>query len=120
MISIRTHNILDYVGAAVLILCPFLFGYADVVAARNVFVLGGFIWAIYSLLTNYEFSIVKLIPLGAHMVLDVLVGLFYILAPSLFSYRAFMTNWQYALHFIVGIGAIGLVAITKRNSETAS
>jgi hypothetical protein len=117
MVSLRTHNILDYVGAAVLVLAPFLFGFSDVDAARNVFLFLGFGLALYSLITRYEFSIAKIIPLGVHMTLDVISGVVLMLAPSIFNYREFLTSGQYALHFVLGVGVIGLVAVTRRKTE---
>jgi hypothetical protein len=118
MLSLRTHNILDYVGAAILVLSPFLFGFSDVDVARNVFLFLGFGLALYSLITRYEFSVAKIIPLGVHMTLDVLEGVFLMVAPSLFDYRPLLTDLQYGLHFVLGIGVIGLVAITKRKTES--
>jgi hypothetical protein len=118
MLSLRTHNILDYVGAAILVLSPFIFGFSDVAAARNTFLVLGFALAIYSLLTNYYYSVAKLIPLGVHMFLDVVTGIVLMLAPSIFNYRSVITDGQYALHFVLGIGVIVLVAVTRRKTET--
>jgi hypothetical protein len=120
MVSLRTHNILDYVGAALLVLCPFLFGFSDVVAARNVFLVLGIGLAAYSLITRYEISIAKIIPIGVHMTLDVLAGLVLMVAPSIWGYRQFLTGGQYALHFVLGLGVIGLVAVTRRKTETGT
>ncbi|MEQ1877457.1 MAG: hypothetical protein ABL958_12495 [Bdellovibrionia bacterium] len=120
MVSLRTHNILDYIGAAVLVLAPYLFGFNDILVARNVFLGSGFALALYSLCTNYEFSIVKWIPVGVHMTLDVIVGLFVMVAPGIFDYGVFLSDWQYALHFVLGIGVLGLVAFTNRKGIRAS
>ncbi|HEX4926351.1 MAG TPA: hypothetical protein VFV50_19810, partial [Bdellovibrionales bacterium] len=46
--------------------------------------------------------------------------LFVMVAPSIFGYREFLTGGQYALHFILGIGVIGLVAVTRRKTETGT
>ena len=35
MISLKAHNVLDYVGGGILILVPFLFGFADLDVARR-------------------------------------------------------------------------------------
>jgi hypothetical protein len=119
MISLRTHNILDYVIGAVLILSPFLFGFADINAARNLYVLGGIALIVYSLFTNYYYAIAHVIPLGVHMTLDALLGILVILAPAMFGYRDLLTDGQYALHIVLGIGAVGLVALTRTRTEAA-
>lgn len=119
MISLRSHNVLDYVIGAVLMVCPWIFGFAEVGAARNVFLFGGIALIAYSLLTNYYYSVVRVIPLGAHMTMDAILGVFLILAPALFGYRDILTDGQYALHIVLGIGAVGLVALTRPRTEAA-
>jgi hypothetical protein len=119
MIPLRAHNVLDYVIAALLVVSPWVFGFSDVNAARNLFLVGGIALACYSLLTNYYYSALRIIPLGVHMTLDALMGIVLILGPALFGYRPFLTNGQYALHIVLGIGAIGLVALTRPRTEAA-
>ena len=118
MVSLRTHNVLDYVIGAFLIVCPFIFGFSDVVPAVNTFMVGGVALIVYSLMTNYYYSLVKVIPLGVHMTLDAALGIVLILAPALFGYRELLTDGQYALHIVLGIGAVGLVALTQTRTET--
>lgn len=113
MLSLKTHNILDYVFGVVFILCPAIFGFSDVDAARNVFVVLGAGLIGYSLLTDYRYSIAKLIPLGAHMMLDLILGFAFMLAPTVLGYRPLLTDGQFALHFVAGLGSIGLVVFTR-------
>lgn len=119
MIRLKSHNIMDYVIALILIIAPFAFGMGDLDRARNVFVALGVILALYSLITKYYYSIAKIIPLGFHMTLDCLSGLVLIIAPQLFGYRDAITGGQYALHILLGLGALGLVAITRTRTEAA-
>ena len=117
MISLRVHNILDYVIGAVLALCPYVFGFSGIPAARNVFLVLGLGLIAYSLCTNYYYSIAKFIPLGVHMAMDVIAGIVLILAPGIFGYRALISDSQYVLHFIMGLAAVGLVALTDRRTD---
>lgn len=119
MISLRVHNILDYVIGAILIISPWLVGFSEVVAARNLFVWGGIGLITYSLFTNYYYAVAHIIPLGVHMTLDALLGVIFILGPALFGYRDVITTGQYAWHVILGIGALGLVALTRPRTEAA-
>ncbi len=119
MVSLKTHNILDYVVGVLLLLCPFIFNFADLDAARNVFLFSGTALVVYSLLTNYYYAVAHVIPLGVHMTLDALMGILLILAPALFGYRDLITEGQYALHIGLGIGAVGLVAVTRTRTEAA-
>lgn len=119
MIPLRIHNVIDYLIGTFLVVAPWMFGFADVPAARTFFLLGGLALVAYSLVTNYYYSVAKLIPLGVHMTLDALIGVAAILAPALFGYRELLSGGQYAVHVLVGVGAIGLVALTKPRTEAA-
>jgi hypothetical protein len=119
MISLKAHNVLDYIVAAVLVIAPWLFRFSEVVAARNVFLFIGIGLAAYSLLTKYYYALLRVIPLGVHMTMDAIAGVFLILAPALFGYRDLITQGQYAAHIVLGIGAVGLVALTRPRTEAA-
>jgi purine-cytosine permease-like protein len=117
MISLRVHNILDYVIGAFLVLSPSIFGFSSVNAARDTFLVLGFGLIGYSLLTDYRYSIAKLISLGIHMFMDVILGAVLMIAPWVFGYRPYITSSQTLLHFVLGLGAWGLVALTNRRRE---
>jgi hypothetical protein len=120
MISIKTHNVLDYVAGVLLLLMPAIAGFASIDAARNVFVLGGLALIGYSLFTKYDYALWRKIPLGVHMVLDVTVGVLVMAAPFLFDYRFLLTGGQEIVHYAMGLGAILLVAITRQKTTSAS
>jgi hypothetical protein len=117
MMSLRTHAFLDYIGGAILILSPFVSGFADLDIARNVTVLSGFILILYSLFTNYEGGMLKILPLGVHMTFDVILGAFIFMAPWILNYRDFLTLGQEYLHYALGIGAFLLVAFSHEKTE---
>lgn len=113
MISLRAHNILDYVVGVILLSIPAVFDFLDLDAARNVFLLGGLALIAYSAITKYQYSLWKLIPLDAHKGLDVLVGAVVMLAPWVFGYRDFLTTGQESVHYVAGLALFSLVAFTK-------
>lgn len=116
MFSLKVHNILDYVIGAILVICPYVFGFSNVHAARNVFLVLGFGLIGYSLLTNYRYSVVKAIPVSTHMALDVLLGIVLMLSPTVFRYSSRLNGAEVGLHFILGFGAIALVALTNQDT----
>lgn len=116
MIPLRIHNIIDYVIAAVLVLTPYVLGFSSVDAARNVFGILGVSLAVYSLITDYRYSIAKIVPLGVHMAMDVITGVVLMLAPSIFGYSSQITGTQFGAHFVLGLGAVALVALTYPKS----
>ncbi len=120
MVSLKTHNIIDYVAGALLLLMPAIAGFADIDAARNLFVLGGLTLIGYSLFTKYDIALWKKIPLGVHMVLDVSMGVLVMAAPFLFDYRFLLTGGQEIVHYVMGLGVIALVALTRQKTTSSS
>lgn len=119
MISLRAHNVLDYLLGALLVMAPWIFGMADVTPARLTFLILGVGLITYSLLTNYYYSLSRIIPLGAHMTLDSISGVMLFLAPSLFGYRDSITEAQNAVHLVLGIATFSFVALTRPRTEAA-
>jgi len=117
LIPLNSHNVFDYLGGGVLILCPFLFAFADLDMPRNVFMLCGLFLILYSLFTNYQYAMLRVIPLGVHMTLDVLLGVFLFMAPYILNYRGNLTSTQECLHYVLGAGVILLVSITSEKTE---
>lgn len=87
MISTRAHGIIDYVMAATLIAVPFLFNFgAQEAPALWVPVILGVVVLMTSLITRYELSIAKIIPMPIHIGAEVLVGLVLAASPWLFGF----------------------------------
>lgn len=118
MFSIKTHNILDYVAGVALLFVPAIFGFAGIDAARNAFLFSGFALIAYSLLTQYSYAVWRVIPVGTHMTLDVLNGVFLMLAPWVLGYRDIITAGQEIVHYVLALGVFGLVAFTRTASGT--
>ena len=117
MIPLKVHNIMDYVGGALCVFAPYIFGFSTVESARTVFMMGGFALIGYSLFTNYYYAAVRIIPLGVHMALDSAVAVVLIAAPWVLEYRGEITPGQEYLHYIVGLGLLGVVALTAEHTE---
>jgi hypothetical protein len=92
MISLRTHSILDYGVAALLVVSPWIFGFATVDAARSVFFTAGLSLLAYSLITDYRYSVAKIVPVGVHMFMDVVLSILVMIAPAVFGYRDLITG----------------------------
>jgi hypothetical protein len=115
-LSTRVHGMIDYATGALLIIAPWLFGFADGSAAQWVpMVLGASILAM-SLITDYELSLTRLIPMGAHLAVDGLGGALLAVSPWLFGF-ADRTYWP---HLIIGIAEIGVSLVTRTRPDTTS
>lgn len=114
MISIKTHNVADYCLGALFLAAPYLFGFAGMYFAHDVFTVLGFAVLGYSLLTGYRLSLIKAVPLSMHMTFDVIVGFFAVLAPWIYGYREELTVLQMAVHWVLGLGAIAAAVMTGK------
>jgi hypothetical protein len=110
MISTRTHGILDYVVGALLILAPFILNFNRGGAETWVPVILGVGVICYSLITRYELSVAKIIPMPTHLMLDAAGGVLLLASPWLFGFADYVM-WP---HVIVGLLEIGAAAMTER------
>ena len=115
MIDTRTHGIIDYVTGALLIIAPYLFGFATGGIEQWLPQVLGAMIIVMSLLTRYELSAAKVIPLNVHLGVDVVGGILLAVSPWLFGF-ADLIWWP---HLLVGLMEIVVPLITKRDSRTA-
>jgi hypothetical protein len=108
IIPTRVHGALDYIVGALLIVAPWLLGFANGGPAQWVPVMLGAAIIIYSLLTAYESGVVPAIPLSAHLGLDVLGGIFLTMSPWLFGFEQLVV-WP---HVVVGLAEIVIATLT--------
>ncbi|HVU06712.1 MAG TPA: SPW repeat protein [Candidatus Paceibacterota bacterium] len=111
------HGILDYVAGIALILAPNIFMFSGmggpaVVIPRTLGV--GLI--IYSLLTNYEWSVAKIIPMPVHLLFDFIAAVVLAASPWIFGFSTGPMN-AWMPHLVSGIIVIALVAVSKTHPD---
>jgi hypothetical protein len=104
-LPLRLHALSEPVVALVLIAAPFLLGFADLDAARNVSIAFGVLVALQAVATRWRWSLVKLVPLGVHAMTDTLLGALLFAAPFLLEYHDDSTA-AWIVHVVVGSGLI--------------
>jgi hypothetical protein len=109
IISRRTHGVLDYVVGIVLILAPRIFGFDTGGRESRIPIILGIAALVYSLLTNYELGVFKVLPFRLHLTLDTLSGLFLALSPWLFSFA----DQVWVPHLVLGLIELGAVFMTR-------
>jgi len=111
MISTKTHGVLDYLIGALLVIGTYVlelgFGGPQVWVPMWI----GFALITYSLITNYDYGIVKIISLRLHLVLDVIAGLLLASSPWLFTFRGTI----YWPHVAVGLLLILMALFSSRH-----
>lgn len=110
MIDTRTHGIIDYLTGALLIVAPYLFGFATGGIEQWLPQLLGAAIIVMSLFTRYELSIARVIPLKLHLGVDLASGALLAVSPWLFGF-ANLIWWP---HLVVGVVEIVVVVMTTR------
>jgi hypothetical protein len=114
MIPRKLHGFLDYMVSAFVLLSPWLFGFSDSDPARISMLAIGATGIVYSLLTDYELGLVRIIPFSVHLALDVMSGIFLAASPWLFDFSDRVS----APHLAFGLLEIGAALMTSRTNET--
>ncbi len=109
---------LDYPAGLLLIVSPWLFGFSDLGTAATIPVVIGVVVLLQSLITDYELSIANVLPLKAHLSLDVVAGVFLALSPLLFGFADEGLN-AWLPHVLFGLGLVGSGFMTREHRETA-
>ena len=68
VISTKTHGAIDYLTGAGMLAAPSLLGISDELAAARTLRAAGLAAMAYSFLTDYEFGLVRVIPMPIHIV----------------------------------------------------
>jgi hypothetical protein len=112
VIPTRVHAVFDHVANVLLVMAPWLFDFERGGAETWIPVLLGLSGLVYSLYTDYERGVFRLIPMPIHLLLDMAVGVLLAVSPWLFGFAEYV----WAPHLIIGVTAIGLALTTWRTA----
>jgi hypothetical protein len=118
-LSPKTHSIIGLIVGLALLFAPNIFGFSDVGgAAVAVPRIIGILVILSELTVRGGFSGLNMIPMKAHLFMDVIMGAFLALSPWIFGFSDQGTN-AWLPHLIVGLLIIGYVPMTRTNEEEA-
>lgn len=109
----RIHGLIDYLWGILLVLAPYLFGFADDGRATWVAWVFGAGAIFYSLATDYELGLVRLIPMPVHLALDGVAGAILAASPWLFGF-ADRVRWP---HLAFGLFSVAASLMTRTAPE---
>ena len=112
-IPTRIHGMADYGTGLLLLVAPYLLGFANGGAAQYIPMLLGVAIIGMSLITDYELSISRIIPMPVHLGIDVAGGLLLAASPWLFGF-ADQVAWP---HVIVGLLEVGAGLMTRTHPD---
>jgi hypothetical protein len=115
-IPTKIHGYLDYLVGALLIVSPWLFGFANGGIAQWLPVVLGLGAIVYSLLTDYELGVSPMIPMPTHLWLDVGSGVLLAISPWLFGFASVV----FLPHLIFGVFEVGAGLMTRTHPDRAT
>ena len=110
MISTRIHGLLDYSVGLFFVFVPWIFGFARGGPETLIFVILGLSALLYSLVTNYEWGLFKMLPMRGHLALDCLGGVLLAASPWLLGFA----DRVYVPHLFFGLFEIAVAAMTEK------
>lgn len=117
-ISSKVHGVLDYIVAAALFFAPIIFGFQSVGGAAVVVpMVLGIALALYSLCTQYELGVLKLIDFQYHLAIDVIAAIFLAVSPFLFGFINQAPN-AWLPHILVGVAIVLVVMFSRPVPES--
>jgi len=106
------HGALDYLVGLFLISAPWMLGFSDQSIPATVMIAVGAINLAYSLLTNYELGLLRLISMPLHLWLDFISGALLAASPWLFGF----SDKVWAPHLMLGIFEMAAALTSKRQA----
>jgi hypothetical protein len=103
------HGVIDYLWGLSLLASPWIFGFADVSAAKWVAIVFGVGAILYSALTAYEFGLLKILPMPMHLILDGIGGMLLAASPFLLGF-ADQVLWP---HLLFGLFSVVACFVTR-------
>lgn len=111
----RVHGVIDYVYSLALLASPWLLGYSRGGAETWVPVALGVFGILYSIFTDYELGLIRLLPMRLHLLIDVAFGVFLTASPWLFGFAEQVRG----PHLVFGLLAILTPMVTQTETSRA-
>lgn len=102
MLSTRVHGYMDYMMGLLLLLLPVFANFPS--SANTLLVILGAGTIVYSLITDYETSLLKILSMKTHLMIDLMAGILLIVSPWLFGF-ADEVIWPFIVLGAIEIGA---------------
>lgn len=101
--------------AIVFIVAPWIFGFADVGEAKTISIVIGLVMLATGMLTRWRMALLKVIPLGIHRAIDLVLGATAIASPYILGFSDIGSAARFLL--IVGIIELDFTVLTRWTTE---
>lgn len=115
-LSPRLHGVVDYLAAASLLTLPFILGLGETQPLARWLAVGtGAAVVVVSLLTDYRYGAVRVLPFRGHLAIDAAAATVFALAPALFGFVG-LDAWYYWLN---AVSVFAVVAVSAADESEA-
>jgi hypothetical protein len=118
IIPSKIHTYIGLVVGVVLIAAPWIFGFDDESTPKWTAVVIGLFLLVNELVTTSPSSPVKVVPMKAHIAIEVVTGIVLAVSPWLFGF-ADLDSKAWVPHLVVGILVVGYALITDPRDADA-
>lgn len=108
-IPTRLHGVIDYLWGVALLSTPWLMGFSDQRSALWLAVIFGIGAIVYSIVTDYELGVFRILPMPLHLILDGAGGAFLAVSPWLFGFA----DRVYGPHLLFGLFSVAASLTTR-------
>ena len=112
-IPTRFHGTLDYVVGLLLLASPWLLGFSETEAATWAAIIAGAVVLLQAVVTDFEAGILHKVPMGVHLMMDLVLGIALAASPWLLSFD----GRTYLPHLILGLYLL-LASITTHRKPS--
>jgi len=113
VIYTKVHGYLDYALGFVLLLIPSILQLDSDSLESLIFYILSILILFYSILTDYELGVYKILPMKVHLIVDLVAGIFLLVSPWIFGFY----HTIYLPYVILGLIQIGCAILTKPEVE---
>ena len=112
-IPTRFQGTLHYVVGLLLLASPWLMGFIEIEAATWAAVIAGAVVLMQAVVTDFEVGIIQKVPMGVHLMMDLVLGTALAASPWLLSFDGRI----YLPHLILGLYLL-LASLTTHRSRS--
>ena len=111
IISSRTHTYIGWIVGIALVAAPWIFQFDEVEPAKWSAIGVGLFILVNEALTTSPASLLKIVPMRLHIMLDVVTGIFLLATPFIFGFVDEDAN-AWVPHIVVGLLVAGYALVT--------
>jgi hypothetical protein len=110
-IPLAAHAAIEPFAAILFIAGPFIFGFQNVSDAKTISIVIGIVMLLTGMMTRWRMGIIKVIPLGVHRTMDLILAVVAIASPFVFGFSDIGSATRFLI--IMGVAELCIAMLTR-------